>query len=134
MKLLFDRLSSTLERGLDFRLERQNMLAANLANIDTPGYTPVELKFDEALQSHLAGTDPPGMRHTDSDHRGSNPGIPEGDVEFDYFSLPDADGNSVDLDHEMAKIAENQLLYRATTRMYSKRIAMLKYAIGEGQG
>lgn len=134
MKLLFDRLQSTLEHGLDFRLERQNMLAANLANIDTPGYTPVELNFDEALQSHLAGNDPPGMRHTDTNHRGANPGNPEGEVEYDYFSLPDADGNSVDLDHEMAKVAENQLLYRATTRMYSKRMAMLKYAIAEGQG
>lgn len=134
MKLLFDRLSSTLEHGLDFRLERQNMIAANMANTDTPGYTPVELNFEEALQRHLGGDDPPGLRHTDSLHRGSNPGVPEGDVEFDYFSLPDADGNSVDIDHEMGKVAENQLMYRATTQVYSKRMAMLKYAIAEGQG
>ena len=134
MKLLFDRVSQPLEHGLDFRLERQNMLAANLANTDTPGYTPVDLKFDEALQRHLTGDDAPGLRHTHSVHRGSNVGVPEGEVEFDFFALPDADGNSVDLDHEMSKVAENQLLYRATTRMYSKRMAMLKYAIAEGQG
>ena len=40
MKLLFDRLSQTLEHAMDFRLERSNMIAANLANVDTPGYTP----------------------------------------------------------------------------------------------
>ena len=48
------------------------------------------------------------------------------------FSLPDEDGNSVDLDHEMSKLAENQLLYRATTKVYSKRMVLLKYAIQEG--
>lgn len=134
MKLLFDRLSSTLEHALDFRLERGNMISANLANADTPGYTPVELKFDEALQQHLAADDPPGLRHTDLDHRGPETGTPRGETEFDYFSLPDRDGNSVDIDHEAAKLAENQLLYRATTKVYNKRMALLKYAIAEGNG
>ena len=54
------------------------------------------------------------------------------EVEYDYFSLPNEDGNSVDIDHEMSKLAENQLLYRATTRMYTKRMALMKYAITEG--
>jgi flagellar basal-body rod protein FlgB len=119
MKLLFDRLSQTLEYNMDLRLERGNMLSANLANVDTPGYTPVELKFDEALQGFVASGD-------DAQR------APEGDVEFDYYSLPDADGNSVDLDHEMSKMAENQLLYRAATRVYNKRMALVKYAIQEG--
>ena len=122
MKLLFDRLSQTLEYAMDLRLERGNMLSANLANVDTPGYTPVELKFDEALADFLSG---------ESAGRIDQP--PRGEAEFDTFALPDADGNSVDLDHEMAKIAENQLLYRASTQAYNKRVALLKYAIGEGR-
>lgn len=134
MKLLFDRLSSTLEHALDLRLERANMISANVANVDTPGYTPVELKFDEALQQHLAGNDPPGVRRTALDHRGPETDAPRGETEFDFFALPNQDGNSVDMDHEMAKLAENQLLYRATTTVYSKRMALMKYAIAEGQG
>lgn len=133
MKLLFDRLSMTLEHALDFRLERGNMLTANLANVDTPGYTPVELKFDEQLADFLAGRNPPQMRVTDATHAGASQIAPRGEAEYDYFALPDADGNSVDLDHEMSKLASNQLLYRATTKVYSKRMALLKYAIGEGQ-
>ena len=121
MKLLFDRLSQTLEHNMDLRLERGNMLTANLANVDTPGYTPVELKFDEALQGFLSSED-----------RGALQRAPEGEVEFDFYSLPDADGNAVDLDHEMSKMAENQLLYRAATRVYNKRMALVKYAIQEG--
>ena len=132
MKLLFDRLSSTLEHALDFRLERTNMISANLANVDTPGYTPVDIKFDEQLGDFLAGQNPPSVNQTDTRHLGATESAPRGDVEFDYFSLPDQDGNSVDLDHEMSKLAQNQLLYRATTKVYSKRMALIKYAIQEG--
>ncbi len=132
MKLLFDRLSSTLEHALDFRLERGNMISANLANVDTPGYTPVDIKFDEQLGQFLSGKNPPNMSRTDVEHLGAFETAPRGEVEFDYFSLPNQDGNSVDLDHEMSKLAENQLLYKATTKVYSKRMALIKYAIQEG--
>jgi len=133
MKLLFDRLSMTLEHTMDFRLERGNMLSANLANVDTPGYTPVELKFEDQLADFLEGKNPPQISRSDSTHMGATQIAPRGEAEYDFFALPDADGNSVDLDHEMSKVAENQLLYKATTRVYNKRMAMLKYAIGEGQ-
>ena len=132
MKLLFDRLSQTLEHAMDFRLERSNMIAANLANVDTPGYTPVDLRFDEQLADYLRADNPPALNQTRATHLGPTSDAPRGEAEFDYFSLPDQDGNSVDLDHEMAKMAENQLLYRATTKVYSKRIALIKYAIQEG--
>ncbi len=134
MKLLFDRLSRTLEHGMNLRLQRANMISANLANADTPGYTPVDIKFDEALQSFQAGEVPGGLHKTHAAHMGPDEGVPEGAPEFDYFSLPDGSGNSVDLDHESAKLAQNQLLYRATTKVYNKRTAMLKYAIAEGNG
>ena len=132
MKLLFDRLTQTLEHAMDFRLERGNMIAANLANVDTPGYTPVNLKFDEQLADFLRETNPPPLSRTLASHVGSSTDAPRGEAEFDYYSLPDQDGNSVDLDHEMSKMAENQLLYRATTKVYSKRMALIKYAIQEG--
>jgi flagellar basal-body rod protein FlgB len=132
MKLLFDRLSTTLEHALDFRLERGNMISANLANFDTPGYTPVDIKFDEQLGHFLSGKNPPNVSKTDTQHLGAFETAPRGEVEFDYFSLPNQDGNSVDLDHEMSKLAENQLLYKATTKVYSKRMALIKYAIQEG--
>lgn len=131
MKLMFDRLSSTLEHSMDLRLERGNMISANIANVDTPDYTPVDIKFDEQLSDYLGGKNPASVRKTDTSHMGISSMGPRGEVEFDYFSLPNEDGNSVDVDHEMSKLAENQLLYRATTRMYTKRMAMMKYAITE---
>ncbi|MBU0552939.1 flagellar basal body rod protein FlgB [Myxococcota bacterium] len=125
MNLLFDRLSATLAHGLDLRLERANLIHANIANLDTPGYTPVEMQFERQLQVFL-----------ESPHARANEGdeIQAPKVEYDFYALPDMDGNSVDLDHEMSKLSENQLLYRATTKAYNKRMAILKYAVTEGQG
>lgn len=131
MKLMFDRLNSTLEHAMDLRLEKGNMISANIANVDTPDYTPVNITFDEQLSDYLAGQNPPTVAKTNGAHLGLNALAPRGEVEFDYFSLPNEDGNSVDIDHEMSKLAENQLLYRATTRMYTKRMALMKYAITE---
>ncbi len=132
MSVLFDRLTQTLERSLDFRLERQNVISANLANVDTPGYTPVELNFDEQLSQYLKGEMPPGLKTTDGRHMSTVEGEPRADVEFDNFALPNQDGNSVDLDHEMSKLSENQIKYRASTVFYNKRMALMKYAITEG--
>jgi flagellar basal-body rod protein FlgB len=107
------------------------MISANIANVDTPDYTPVNITFDQQLTDYLAGQNPPTVARTDNSHLGLSAMAPRGETEFDYFSLPNEDGNSVDIDHEMAKLAENQLLYRATTRMYTKRMALMKYAITE---
>ena len=126
MPLPFERLRETMAHALDFRLQRGNMLAANLANIDTPDYTPVEMKFDHQLRGFLEGSSPHSLNRTDSAHRLTmeNPHldpIEEPFVEFDTYSLPDQKGNSVDIDHENAKLAENQLIYRTLIAAYNKR-------------
>ena len=133
MSLLFDRLSGTLAHAMDYRLQRHNMISSNLANIDTPNYTPVELKFEEQLKSFLAGDKPVGLTTTHSSHFSLSDPIEQGEVEFDAYSLPDQKGNSVDIDHESSKLAENQLLYRSLINAYSKRMTLLKYAITEGK-
>jgi flagellar basal-body rod protein FlgB len=131
--LLFDRLSATLERNLDYRLERANVIHANLANVDTPGYTPLELKFEEQLRRFLAGEDPePALEQTEAEHMPGDTRDLRAEPEFDLYSLPDVDGNAVDLDHEMVKLQANQSGYRASTRAYNKRMALMKYAITEG--
>jgi flagellar basal-body rod protein FlgB len=134
MSVLFDRLTATIERSLDFQLERGNVISANLANVDTPGYTPTDVKFDEQLQRYLVGEMPRGLARTDEQHLSTVVDEPRADVEFDHFALPNQDGNSVDLDHEMSKLSENQIKYKASTTFYNKRMALMKYAITEGGG
>ena len=130
MPLPFERLNDTIGHALNYRLQRHNMISANLANLDTPNYTPVELRFDEQLRSFIQGSSPIELNRTHAQHVAINQPdgvrpvfepIEEGEIEFDVYSLPDNKGNSVDMDHESAKLAENQLIYRTLITAYRKR-------------
>ena len=138
MSLIFDRLSSTMQHAMNYRLQRHNMISANLANIDTPGYTPVEIKFDEQLRSYYENADPQtattrGLTATHSSHFTMSDPIEQAEVEFDAYSLPDKKGNSVDMDHESSKLAQNQLMYRTLITAYNKRMSFLQYTISGGR-
>jgi flagellar basal-body rod protein FlgB len=58
--------------------------------------------------------------------------IERAEVEFDPYSLPDNKGNSVDLDHESSKLAENQIMYRTLITAYNRRIGFLQHVISGG--
>lgn len=85
-----------LKTGLDYHLARQNLLASNLAHVDTPGYASVDLarsNFDGALHVAMAttnGTHIESAARTDQGFR----------VVVDPAAGPGADGNGVDLDRE----------------------------------
>ena len=125
------RLTDTLTHAMNFRLQRQNAIAANIANVDTPNYTPVELQFQDQLDSFLKGHSPLKLNQTHESHRmlGAGPGegdpifgsIEEAEIEYDVYSLPDKNGNSVDIDRESSKLAQNQLMYRTLVTAYNKR-------------
>jgi flagellar basal-body rod protein FlgB len=138
MSLIFDRLSSTMQHAMNYRLQRHNMISANVANIDTPGYTPVEIKFDEQLRGYYENNDPSsstskGLSTTHASHFGMSDPIEKGEVEFDAYSLPDKKGNSVDIDHESSKLAQNQLMYRTLITAYNKRMSFLQHVISGGR-
>ena len=138
MSLLLDRLSSTVQHAMTYRLQRHNMISANMANIDTPGYTPVELQFQEQLRSYYENDAPysstsRGLTTTHSSHFGMDDPIEQGEIEFDPYSLPDSKGNSVDIDHESSKLAENQLMYRTLITAYNKRVSFLQHVISGGR-
>lgn len=138
MSLLFDRLSSTMNHAMTYRLQRHNMITSNMANIDTPGYTPVELQFQDQLRSYYENDAPysstsRGLTSTDASHLRMNDPIEQAEVEFDPYSLPDSKGNSVDIDHESSKLAENQLMYRTLITAYNKRVSFLQHVISGGR-
>ncbi len=138
MSLIFDRLSSTMQHAMNYRLQRHNMISANIANIDTPGYTPVEVQFDAQLSSYYENSDPKtstarGLTVTHSSHYGMDDPIEKAEVEFDAYSLPDMKGNSVDIDHESSKMAQNQIMYRTLITAYNKRMSLLQHVISGGR-
>ncbi len=118
-----------LERSLSFHGDRHAVLASNVANIDTPGYRALELErrapgaaFDEALAvtqpRHLsAGLGASDARLTQTDAAGGDTGL---------------DGNTVNLERELAKMDANRVRYSAASELASRRLALLRYAAADG--
>lgn len=121
-----------LTRRMSWLGQRQEVLAQNIANANTPDYTPQDLKpmgFGETLKRltpvepeltsalHMAGTAtrrPPSFRADEQRKR--------------YEVAPD--GNSVVIEEQMMKVAETQMDYQLVTNLYRKHVDMIKTAIG----
>src|SRR5687768_4151913 len=83
-----------LETGLDYHLARHNVLASNLANVDTPQYKARDLERVESFDAALATA----MAKTDARHLGAGGSAATTRVTVDENTPADADGNSVSLD------------------------------------
>jgi flagellar basal-body rod protein FlgB len=134
---LFDRNVTLLERSLDFRAKRNGLLAANVANVETPGYKAKDLVFEQALAEALHAVRPGPLATDNPRHiQPTNPPPLErvkGSVIDSANPIGSLDGNSVDLEKEMAKLAENQVAYQALVQMISHKFSQLRTAIREGE-
>ncbi|HUP58562.1 MAG TPA: flagellar basal body rod protein FlgB [Bdellovibrionota bacterium] len=131
----FDPTIGALNTSLNLRLMNQNVIASNVANADTPGYKAKTMEFESALRDAL-GTDG-HLQPTETNprhivHKATDPVDPE--IYDDPNGVESLDGNTVDRASELAKMAENQLMYDASAEMLKKKLGMLKYAITEGGG
>ena len=116
--------------SLRLRGERQQILAANIANADTPGYKAVDFDFARALadaagRSATAGA--PALATTAAGHRGGGGLAPT--LQFRGASQGSIDGNSVEMDAERAAFADNAVRYEASLRFLNGQIRSLVSAI-----
>ena len=115
---------------LDLRQQRQEIIATNVANADTPGYKARRLEFEDVLKNSLPPRDALPMARTSGRHLPmaySEPVI--GEIQAVETSIPKGDGNSVNLDQEMARQTANQLLYNYATQSISGQIGTLRMVI-----
>ena len=119
MTFMGDRLGPWFERALDLASRRRDLLASNVANVDTPNFVPRDLEFRDALKQELAHHEI-GL---------STDGL-SADLRYDV--PPRLDGNRVDLDKELTQTASNRIFHELTTELVSRRIAMMRYSIDEG--
>ena len=122
-----------LGRRMDWLSERQEVLAHNVANSDTPGFRPsylIPFDFRTALRDSLR------MRpaRTDSAHlSGAGAQGAEAMARQDRKNYETAlDGNAVVLEEQLMKVGRNNADYQLATQIYRKNVAMLKMAIGRG--
>ncbi len=103
------------EMVLGVRAYRQQLIASNIANADTPGYKAVDIDFQEALRiaRSVANTPPLSLATTASGHiQGmTQSSLASYPLKYHVLLQPSADGNTVEMDVERAKFAENAVMW-----------------------
>jgi flagellar basal-body rod protein FlgB len=118
--VLFDTSQLALERAISGASTRQSALAANIANADTPGYRRVDVDFHSALSAAMGAANPRDVL----ERTGFTPQVDRS------AGAVRADGSSVDIDAESAKLAANTLDQQAAVQVAQTRIHILQSAIG----
>ncbi len=120
------------ERVLTAASQRMELLAANMANADTPNYKARDLDFRAALQSAEAGT--VTIAATRPGHiQGAGTAGNRSEVLYRVPDQPTLDGNTVDAQKESAAIAETSTRYQASLTFLDQRIRGLRMAITGGR-
>ena len=131
---LFSFTQQLLELSMRVRGARHEVLAANIANADTPGYRPKDLDFktvdidDDSAGSREARSGGAAVSELDIESA-----IYEPAFQNDRQGEDRLDGNSVSLDRQMGMLTENSLAYEASLTLLSRTLANLRYVIGEGR-
>lgn len=132
--MIFGKTIGLLENLLDLRAKRHNLILSNIANQDTPHYKAKDLNFIDELRSAVK-SDGGNLTATSPGHIGWNGGGTH--VEGRIITKPSMtiglDQNSVNIDRELADLAENGIMYNATAQIIGSKFKMLKNAIREGR-
>ena len=114
----------TMRQALTLRQERQGLIQSNVANYETPGYSGQDFNFARVMQSVMSGQGE--LARTDKAHLQLDAMEASKTREFANEQRP------VDLDQEMVKMAENQLMFQVVAKSIGKKFDALRYAIDEG--
>ena len=127
-------LFSMIRQRMSWLSARQNVLAQNVANADTPGFNARDLKpinFEDLLRNATRTSFASALATTDPRHIALKQ---TSDSDFTDVDAPDEPappgGNTVSLEQEMIRVADTQAEYQAASNLYAKAINMMKLAIG----
>ena len=129
---IFGYTSRMIGKALDVSARRHNLIAGNIANMDTIGYKPSDLDFNKTLNRVMQEKEPDSINKTHPDHLSPNNenGLPmdgENSEEVDIYHL-----DSVNIDREMMSLAENNIKYRTIVELKLRKSKILTYSIDEG--
>ena len=128
MDALFGKTIEILSEVLDFQSERHKVITSNIANMDTPNYRPKDIVFKEELESIINNKD--RIKMTGSRGRSmSEQSNPAGRADFEVIDS----GESVNLDSEMAKLTENNLMHNLTVELLVRKFRVLNTVLSEAK-
>jgi len=123
-----------LEGALHAASLRQQVLSNNIANVDVPNYKRSDVLFEELLSRAMNGGKLAGRRtHERHIPIGTGVGVPSAKVVTDQSTVINNNRNNVDIEKEMALLAQNQLLHNFYVQQINHEITMLRIGM-EGRG
>jgi flagellar basal-body rod protein FlgB len=123
---LFDPTFQAIEKKLDLSMRRHAVLSGNIANNETPNYIARDLSFSKEIEKAL-GTHKEELVRTNSNHIDMSKLTGE-HIYMDNSMAIGADGNNVDLDIQMGKLAGNSRDYSGALNLLAVKLRMLKSA------
>ena len=136
-ELLYNRtVIGDLQKSLDAYSLRQKTLSNNIANVNTPGYRAMKVNFEEEYRATLypENKDKTDLNLTHDKHINPHSGSKTFKDVFPKVALKespmnDSGLNNVDIDKEMAEMAENSLRYEMNTKLLNRRLNGVRNAI-----
>ena len=122
---LFDKAIDRLSVGLEYTNRRHEVLTKNVANMETPGYKALDVSFDDFLRPAKAAA----FDVTQAPLTPGAPGDPRARIVYAADGAPRSDGNDVNLDRQMARLAENTLFNHTLVQLLASRFSTVKQAI-----
>lgn len=116
--------------ALSLRAARSEVLASNIANADTPNYKARDFDFTAILRDAVQGKQAIEVARTAARHLTLAPTSPvAGPLQYRIPVQPSIDGNTVELDTELAQFSDNALRTQADLTFLSQRLRTLQMAI-----
>lgn len=131
---MIDKLSQSLQfhqQALSLRQQRQEVIANNIANADTPNFKARDINFSAELQrasASLNGATQPAKTHAGHLQLGANNSV-QASLQYRTPAQSRLDGNTVDMDIERTQFLDNSLRYQADIQFLDDRISGLRTAM-----
>ena len=140
-RLISNDVMELVQKSLDAAALQHKVIANNLANVDTPGFKRSEVIFGEslkkAIQERAEGSKQLGLATTNDQHMEPSATARVEDVTPKIVTQQETslrnDQNNVDIDVEMAKLAQNTVVYQTLAQLTQSQFSQLKSAIREGK-
>lgn len=111
-----------IEKALNIRTYYHKVISGNIANVETPGYKEKDLDFGSELQRQISS---------------GEKALKSGDIEVRESPVNDGfasiDGNTVNMENQIVKLTENQLMFHTLVQVAAKRFSLIKFLISEGR-
>lgn len=127
MAIGFEKALGVHEQALALRAKRTELLANNLANVDTPNFKARDFDFTSELKAASSIQDSSSMTRTSAAHLTGTQSSLGGEASLLYRvpTQPSLDGNTVDLELERAQFSENTVRYQASLQFIERRFKSL---------